>query len=90
LEDYGMTCAHEVSVEGVYEAFQTELRRFVLGKVSDPAVADDILQDAFPAGVQPALLDSRGIHARRPRLRDAWPHFTAEAPTAIFELLSTH
>jgi RNA polymerase sigma-70 factor (ECF subfamily) len=31
----------------VYEAFHTELRRFVLGKVSDPATADDILQDVY-------------------------------------------
>jgi len=48
-----MTCVHECvheadlscTVEGVYEAFHTELRRFVLGKVADPATADDILQD---------------------------------------------
>jgi RNA polymerase sigma-70 factor (ECF subfamily) len=42
-----MTCGPELSVEGVYTAFHTELRRFVLGKVSDPAVADDILQDVY-------------------------------------------
>lgn len=42
-----MTCVHHCSVEGVYEAFHTELRRFVLGKVSDPATADDILQDVY-------------------------------------------
>ena len=42
-----MACMHLCSVEGVYEAFHTELRRFVLGKVSDPATADDILQDVY-------------------------------------------
>jgi RNA polymerase sigma-70 factor, ECF subfamily len=43
----GMTCVDECSVDGVYEAFHTELRRFVLRKVSDPAAADDILQDVY-------------------------------------------
>jgi RNA polymerase sigma factor (sigma-70 family) len=42
-----MACAHEYSVEGVYESFHTGLRRFVLTKVSDPAAADDILQDVY-------------------------------------------
>ena len=42
-----MTCVHDCSVEGVYEAFHTELRRFVLAKVSDPATVDDILQDVY-------------------------------------------
>jgi RNA polymerase sigma-70 factor (ECF subfamily) len=42
-----MTCAQATSVEGVYEAFHAELRRFVLGRVSDPAAADDILQDVY-------------------------------------------
>ena len=42
-----MTCVRHCLVVAVYEAFHTELRHFVLGKVSDPATADDILQDVY-------------------------------------------
>ncbi len=37
----------DCTLEGVYEVFHTELRRFVLARVSDPAAADDILQDVY-------------------------------------------
>jgi RNA polymerase sigma-70 factor (ECF subfamily) len=48
------------SVEWIYEAFDQELRRFVLGRVGDPETAADILQDTYLR-----------IHARIDTLREA-------------------
>jgi RNA polymerase sigma-70 factor, ECF subfamily len=35
------------SLEGVYEGFHAELRRFIIGRVSDASAADDILQEVY-------------------------------------------
>ncbi len=37
----------DCSVEGIYKALHADLRRFVLARVSDPAAADDILQEIY-------------------------------------------
>jgi len=36
-----------VDLHGIYERFDDQLRRFVHGRVADPAAADDIVQDVY-------------------------------------------
>ena len=37
----------DCSLEGVYQALNADLRRFVLARVSDPGAADDVLQEIY-------------------------------------------
>jgi RNA polymerase sigma-70 factor (ECF subfamily) len=37
----------DCTLDGIYDAFHADLRRFVLARVSDPVAADDVLQNVY-------------------------------------------
>ena len=42
-----MKSEEEMNFENIYQEFDTKLRRFILGRVSDPDSAEDILQEVY-------------------------------------------